>query len=601
MTHQELRRKFIDFYRAHGHSEIPQASLVPLQDASVLFTTAGMHPLIPYLLGEKHPDGTRLVNIQRSLRTTDIEQVGDATHATFFEMLGHWSLGDYGKREAIEWSFEFVTSALGFPVERLAATIFAGDSAKRIGLDQDAQRIWQKLGVTRIVSLKEDNWWGPVHVTGPCGPTTEIFVHIYSEQCGVECQPGSATDDHWVEIWNNVFMEYNKVAENRFEPLKQKNIDTGVGLERVLMTVNGLESIYETDLYQPTIAAISTLQGASDNRTVRVLADHMRAAVFLVADGVLPSNKDRGYVLRRLIRRAVQAARQLEFTDWPLLIEAVISTYADSYPHLTRVSIQDVILAEQQHFSVQLERATRFLEKEAPKQTPLGSEGAAKLAFLAYQSHALPPELGYEILVANGLTPNRVAFNQAFDNLLTAHRQVSSAGFEKKFGGHGLILDTGELRAGNKEELNRVLRLHTATHLTQAALRHVLGAHVQQKGSDINPERLRFDFTHAEKLSPEQIRNIESWVNGVIAQDLPVQVVELPLDEAKKSGALHFFTHRYPDQVKVYFIGRTLGEAISKEFCGGPHVAQTGQIGQFKILKEQSASAGVRRIKASVE
>jgi alanyl-tRNA synthetase len=543
MTHEELREKFFSFYRAQGHAEIAQVSLVPRQDTSVLFTTAGMHPLIPYLLGEKHPDGTRLVNVQRSLRTTDIEEVGDDTHGTFFEMLGHWSLGDYWKREAITWSYQFVTEVLGFPIDRLAATIFMGDEVKGVGLDTEAEAIWRELGMQRIAPLGDDNWWGPVHSTGPCGPTTEIFVHVHPESCPLDCLPGSSTDSHWVEIWNNVFMEYNKGTDGIFQPLAQKNIDTGVGLERVLMTTNGLSSIYEIDLYQPIIAAISESPLAHADRDVRIVADHVRSSVFLIADGVLPSNKDRGYILRRLIRRAVQAARRLEVDQWDTIIEAVVTAYGDYYPHLLDAPIAEVFLDEQRQFAAQLTKAVTFIERELAKQVDITLEHAIQLAFLAYQSHALPLELSYEVLSDHGVLLDRTAFVEALEKLTNQHKLISAAGQAKKFGGHGLLLDTGELKASSEAEMAQVLRLHTATHLLQAGLRAVLGNHIEQRGSDITPERLRFDFTHNEKLTEDQRAAVEVWVNGVVGQDLPMQFVSLSLEAAERSGALHFFGH----------------------------------------------------------
>lgn len=601
LTSNELRKKFIEFYKARGHREIPQASLVPTQDTSVLFTTAGMHPLIPYLLGDQHPEGKRLVNIQRSLRTTDIEKVGDDTHSTLFEMLGHWSLGDYFKREAIEWSYQFVTEILGFPKEKIAVTIYRGNPDKGIETDDEAKGIWQELGIGRIAELgDEDNWWGPVHSTGPCGPTTEIFVYVGNGRPSNDSLPGSKKDHQWVEIWNNVFLEYNKISDTEYKPLKQKNIDTGVGLERILMTVNGFKSIYETDVYQPIVQAISTDPNAHIKHDVRVIADHVRAAVFLIADGVQPSNKDRGYILRRLIRRAVNAARQLGFDNWDMAIDAVLGVYSEYYPHLLNIDVARIFQEEQQKFSRQLARAVTFITKSIPK-IDHNPQALAKLVFLAFQSHALPTELGLAILKEQGITVDFSKIEQMLIKEMKAHQKISAQGQEKKFGGHGLILDTGELKAGNQEELSKVLRLHTATHLLQAGLRAILGDHVTQKGSDINPDRLRFDFTHGEKMTLDQIQAVEAWVNDKIAQDLPVQKVELPLEEAKKTGALHFFTHKYPPRVSVYFIGQDLGSAVSREFCGGPHVERTGIIGRFKIIKEQSASAGVRRIKAVVE
>ncbi len=613
LTHQRLRQKFIEFYRERGHQEIGQASLVPLQDTSVLFTTAGMHPLIPYLMGEKHPQGQRLVNIQRSLRTGDIEEVGDATHSTFFEMLGHWSVGDskspdgigegYFKKEAIEWSWQFVTEVLGLDRNLLAVTIFGGDDKMGVGIDEEARQFWLALGVPeeRIAKLGPDsNWWGPVHSTGPCGPNTEIFVHTQGKLCSDKnCNPDTK-EAHWIEIWNNVFMAYNKSSKGEYEELKQKNVDTGVGLERTLMTVNNFSSVYETDLSTPIVKAISSDKMAHINKDVRVIADHVRASVFMIADGVVPSNKDRGYVLRKLVRRAVNSARKLEFNNWDLVIEAVIGVYDEYYPHLKETNIHKIFIDEATKFNQQLQRALRFFEKETSKSN-LDEKQAAKLIFLGFQSHALPIDLGLEIFTEKQPQLNRDTINKFLDEEVDAHKSASQKGMEKKFGGHGLILDTGELKAGSEEELQKVLRLHTATHLLQAGLRHVLGDHVSQKGSDINSDRLRFDFTHSAKLTDEEKAKVELWVNEQIQKDLPMQKIELPLEEAKNTGALHFFSHKYPPIVNVYFAGKTLDDAVSKEFCGGPHVDKTGIIGKFKITKEEASSAGVRRIKAIVE
>lgn len=601
MDSQELREKFLKFYRDRGHQEVPQASLVPEQDTSVLFTTAGMHPLIPYLLGDIHPDGTRLVNIQRSLRTTDIEEVGDATHSTVFEMLGHWSLGDYFKDEAIQWSYEFVTDILGFSQDRLAVTLFEGDVGKGIPYDTEAETIWKKLGMERIVPLGSPNFWSPVHATGPCGPTTEIFVYIGAGSPAADSKPGGPKDHEWVEIWNNVFMEYNKTANDRYEPLDQKNIDTGVGFERVLMVVNGLESIYETDLYRPMVAAVSEDLLAHRDRHVRIIVDHVKAAVFLIADGVLPTNKDRGSILRRLIRRAVHAAQMIGFTNWPLVIEAAIGTYAKYYPYLEETTIEEFFMEEVRRFTLQLDAATRFVQREMNKHPVQSEETAARLAFLAYQSHALPAEIAWDLISQTKPGLDRARFEEFFHQQFATHQAVSAQGSEKKFGGHGLLLDTGELKAKDEAELERVLSLHTATHLLQAGLRQVLGPHVEQKGSDITPDRLRFDFTHPGKLTPDELKAVQDWINERIRQDLPVQWVELPLAKAQASGALHFFKHKYPPSVKVYFVGEDLGQAISKEFCGGPHVDRTGRIGRIRIVKDESAGAGIRRIRAVLE
>lgn len=613
LNHKDLRKKFIEFYKKRDHVEIGQASLVPLQDTSVLFTTAGMHPLIPYLLGERHPEGQRLVNIQRSLRTGDIDSVGDATHSTFFEMLGHWSIGDkdapdgigngYFKKEAIDWSWQFVTQILGIPKDILSVTIFGGDKKMGVNLDEEAKKYWLELGVdkNKIAELgPESNWWGPVHSTGPCGPNTEIFVHSEGKLCdNPECNPGT-NNNHWIEIWNNVFMAYNKDTNGAYKELSQKNVDTGVGLERTLMTVNNLSSIYETDLYSPLIASISTQKTAHADKDVRIVADHIRASVFLIADGVMPSNKDRGYVLRKLIRRAVDTARKIGFSNWETAIEAVIGVYDEFYPHLKNAPIQEIFNDEAKKFSNQLQKALRFFEKEIAKKN-INEYQVAKIIFLAFQSHALPIELGLEIFAEKQPQLDTDKISSALDKEITAHKTASQKGMEKKFGGHGLILDTGELKAGNEDELQKVLRLHTATHLLQAGLRKVLGDEVSQKGSDINPERLRFDFTYGSKMTPEEISAVEDWVNEQIKKDLLVQKIELSLEEAKKTGALHFFTHKYPDTVNVYFAGKSIENAVSKEFCGGPHVEHTGIIGKFKILKEESVSAGVRRIKAIVE
>jgi alanyl-tRNA synthetase len=606
MTHQELRTAFFKFYADRGHVQIPAAPLVPERDTSVLFTTAGMHPLIPYLTGDTHPDGTRLMNIQRSLRTTDVDEVGDATHLTVFEMLGHWSLGDYWKQEAIQWSYEFVTQVLGFSNDQLAVTIFQGDSDRRIGRDTEAEQIWRTLGVTRIAALGDDNFWGPVHSTGPCGPTTEIFVPASpvatqgQAPCSPDCLPGHPDhDNHWVEIWNNVFMGFNRTEAGTYEPLTQRNIDTGVGLERVLMTVNRLSSVYETDLYQPIVAAVSPTSDHA-NSGVRLVADHVKAAVFMIADGVVPTNKDRGYVLRRLIRRAVRSARAIKFTDWSLAVEAVVGVFADVYPFLLEQqdSILDTIVAEQTKFDTQLTRGEAFLCHALTKHP---NQDLVELAFLAYQSHALPAEISLEILRDAGAKIDTAEFRAAFDERMAKHQQVSRAGSERKFGGHGLLLDTGELKAIDEVELKKVTRLHTATHLLQAALRAVLGNHVHQKGSDITAERLRFDFTQPDKLTPEQKIAVEQWVNDAVKKDVPVHMELMPLEAAKATGALHFIHIKYPPKVKVYYMGQSLNQSISTEFCGGPHVEHTGLVGQFKLLKEESVSAGTRRIKADVE
>ena len=598
MTAEELRRKFIDFFKTKGHTEIPSASLIPEHDPTVLFTTAGMHPLIPYLLGEKHPAGRRLVDVQKCLRTDDINEVGDACHLTFFEMLGNWSLGDYFKKEAIEWSFEFLTSKewLGISKEMLAVSVFAGDA--EVPRDDEAAEIWLSLGIPkeRIAYLgRKENWWGPAGETGPCGPDTEMFYWTGPFPPPKEFNP---EDKRWVEIWNDVFMQYNKQRKSdtsyEYVPLKQKNIDTGMGLERTLAVINGKETVYETELFEPIIKKVADLCGKNIAdlggqelmRSMRIIADHLRAATFILGDerAVVPSNKEQGYVLRRLIRRSIRHGHLLGIKDVFTfkIAEIVISIMGDVYPELKKNKnfIIEQLIREEEKFRMTLEHGLKEFQKIT---TSLIS---GEEAFHLYDTYGFPLEMTLELAKEKGKTVDVEGFKKAFDE----HRELSRAGAEKKF--KGGLADTSEIST----------KYHTATHLLNAALRKVLGSHVFQKGSNITAERLRFDFSHPQKMTPEQIKQVEDLVNEQIKKDLPVTMEEMSLEEAKKLGAIGVFEQKYGERVKVYTIGNPkTGEVFSREICGGPHVLRTGELGHFKIKKEEAVSAGVRRIKAILE
>lgn len=580
-----LRELFLEYFRLHEHAILPSASLVPENDPTVLFTTAGMHPLVPYLLGGKHPLGRKLASVQKCLRTGDLELVGDTTHLTFFEMLGNWSLGDYFKEEAIAMSFEFLTSDawLTIPIEKLAVTCFAGDAdAPR---DEESARIWGRLGIPkdRIFFFgKNENWWGPPGLTGPCGPDTEMFFDTG--------KPGRAPNDgaeRFVEIWNDVFMEYEKCPDGSFTPLKQKNVDTGMGLERTVAVLNGLQSVYETDLFAPIVAALRVEIGAENQRELRITADHLRAAVFVLADprGIVPSNVEQGYVLRRLIRRALRALKQLGADEARLaqvlvdVCDAVATTYGAVYPEVAE---------RKDHASAQLamelpkylgieRRAEEIIREQRAAGTTRISSAAA---FGIYQQTGVHPDL----LDSFGRLYNVSVDRTGLEGELEKHREVSRAGITRRFAG------------GLADHSERTIRLHTATHLLHEALRRVLGTHVEQKGSNITQERLRFDFSHPKKLAPEEIKKIEKLVNEQIARDLPVTKAIMSPDEAKRAGALGFFEEKYGDQVSVYTVGN-----FSKEICGGPHVPSTKAIGRFRIVKEEGLAGGIRRIRASVD
>ncbi len=587
----ELRSLYLKFFKEKGHAVIPSASIIPENDPTVLFTTAGMHPLVPYLLGAKHPEGKRLTNVQKCIRTGDIEEVGNDTHCTFFEMLGNWSLGDYFKEEAIKWSWEFLTSEkwLGIPKEKLYVTVFEGDEdAPR---DMESYEHWRGLGVAEdhIFFLpKEHNWWGPAGLTGPCGPDTEMFIDTGKEKCSKDCSPACSCGKY-VEIWNDVFMEYNKTADGKFEPLSQKNVDTGMGLDRTIAVLQGVDSVYDTDLYQGIMDKISELaqfeyrKDQETTRSYRIVADHIRTTTFILGDekAISPSNVDQGYVLRRLIRRAIRFSLKIGIPEGMLakVAEAVVDQYKDAYPELSKnkATIIEELRLEEERFQRTIKQGLREFDKLINRLKGDDKTISGEKAFRLYDTFGFPIEFTQELAEEKGYQVDIEGFEQSFKK----HQEKSKAGASQKFKG-GL--------ADNTEE---TAKLHTATHLLQAALRQVLGDEVTQRGSNITAERLRFDFTFSRKVTREELDKVESLVNEVIEKDYEVICQEMSIEEAKKSGALGFFDSKYGNRVKVYSIGD-----FSKELCGGPHVSHTGQLGKFKIKKEESSSAGVRRIRA---
>jgi alanyl-tRNA synthetase len=595
MTGNELRQMYLAFFASKGHAVISGSSLIPQNDPTVLFTTAGMHPLVPYLLGEPHPAGKRLCNCQKCIRTGDIDEVGDASHLTFFEMLGNWSLGEYFKEEAISWSYEFLTSKsyLGFNPANLYVTVFEGNEF--VPCDEESAGIWRKHGIPseRIFPLPmKDNWWGPAGQTGPCGPDTEMFVDTGKAPCGSACRPGCSCGKYF-EVWNDVFMGYNKVAEGRYEPLSQRNVDTGMGVERTVAMLQGRGSVFETELFAPVVAAIEAASGKrmesdpTTRRAFRVVADHVRSSVFILGDdqGVAPGNLGQGYVLRRLIRRAIRFAKQLGMGDGFLgpLAGAVIEGYAKAYPEVdrNRERVLRELAAEEEKFEKTLSRGMAEFEKVAGQLKTHGQNAlSGRVAFRLYDTYGFPVEFTEELCRELGLSVDKPGFEQAFHQ----HREVSKQGAEKAFKG-GL--------ADNSEATTR---LHTATHLLHKALRVVLGEHVQQKGSNITAERLRFDFAHGAKMTPEEIARVESLVNEAIGRDLPVTMEMMTVEEARERGAMALFAGKYGEKVKVFTIGD-----FSKEVCGGPHVDRLGVLGRFRIAKEEASSAGVRRIRGVLE
>ena len=593
ITADELRKMYIDFFVSKGHKQISGASLIPENDPTVLFTTAGMHPLVPYILGAEHPQGRRLTDYQKCIRTGDIDSVGDPHHLTFFEMLGNWSLGDYFKEEAIEYSYEFLTKVLGIDPEKISVTVFAGDD--EVPRDEIAAAKWKSLGIPeeRIhYKGREDNWWGPAGETGPCGPDSEMFYDTGRPKCGPDCGPGCSCGKYF-EIWNDVFMGYRKEADGTYHEMDRKCIDTGMGIERTVAVLNGKKSVYETEIFSGLLRGIEALCGKKygddeeNDKSMRIIADHTRTSVFILGDqkGVAPSNVGQGYILRRLIRRAVRHAKKLGI-DRPFLSELskrVIAQYEAPYPELGEHKdfIDHELIKEEEKFSDTLVKGEREFDKMLPNLMKGNSRViSGRLAFKLYDTYGFPIELTEELAKENGFTVDVEGFNAAFQK----HQELSRAGAEQQFKG------------GLADHSEQTTALHTATHLLHAALRKVLGTHVGQKGSNITAERLRFDFTHPEPMTKEQVKEVEDLVNEQIKRDLPVTVETMTLEEARESGAIAFFDSKYGEKVTVYTIGD-----FSKEVCGGPHVTHTGDMGHFRILKEQSSSAGVRRIKAVLE
>ena len=585
----EIRNKYLDFFKRHGHAVIPSAPLIPENDPSVLFTTAGMQPLVPYLLGEKHPEGTRLTDFQKCLRTNDIDEVGDNRHLTYFEMLGNWSLGDYFKEESIAMSFEFLTKELGIPVEKLSVTCFAGD--KDCQRDEVTASCWKKAGIPedRIYYFgKDDNWW-IAGEEGPCGPDTEMFYDTGKPKCSENCNP-SCGCGKYVEIWNNVFMEFFKTKDGKYTKLKQHNVDTGLGLERMAMLLQGKETPFDTELFKPVMDKLQELAGKNDSiESRRIVAEHLRASMMIIQDGGLPSNVDRGYILRRLIRRMVRHLRKLQINLNELgeLIDLNIDTLKEMYPELHQNSnkIKSVIIEEKDKFEKTLERGEREFNKIVNRMKNEGKDTiSGQDLFTLYETYGFPPEVTQDLAREAGLKVDTTEF----DKLFKEHQEKSRMGSEQKF--KGGLAGTGE----------QEVRYHTATHLLNAALKVILGKDVHQKGSNITPERMRFDFSCDHKLTDEEKKKVEDLVNEWISRGLDVKCEEMKKDDAIKSGAECMFIEKYPDIVTVYSIGNDK-ETVSKELCGGPHVKNTSELGHFKIKKEEASSAGVRRIKAILE
>jgi len=593
LTANELRQKFIDFFVSKNHVQISGASLIPENDPTVLFTTAGMHPLVPYILGSDHPSGTRLTDYQKCIRTGDIEAVGDPHHLTFFEMLGNWSLGDYFKKEAIAYSYEFLTEVLGLDVSQLSVTVFAGDES--VPRDDEAAATWESYGIPkeRIYFLpREDNWWGPAGETGPCGPDSEMFIDTGRAACGPDCRPGCHCGKYF-EIWNDVFMGYKKNSDGTYEEMERKCVDTGMGIERTIAILQGKKSVYETEVFQPIILGIERLSSKTyttnedDDVSIRILADHIRTSVFILGDqrGVAPSNVGQGYILRRLIRRAVRHGHKLGIEGAFLgeLALVVLELYSAAYPEL--LENKDFVLKElameEAKFSETLAKGEREFEKMLPNLLKGNSRQiSGRTAFKLYDTYGYPIELTKELASEHGFTVDEQGFKEAFEK----HQQISRSGSEQKFKG------------GLADHSDKTTALHTATHMLHKSLRIVLGDHVGQKGSNITVDRLRFDFTHHSAMTAEEIKKVEDLVNEQIQRDLPISFETMSLEEAKEKGAIAFFDSKYGEQVKVYSVGD-----FSMEVCGGPHVESTAQMGHFKILKEQSSSAGVRRIKAVLQ
>ena len=574
----EIRNKYLEFFKRHGHAVIPSAPLIPENDPSVLFTTAGMQPLVPYLLGEKHPEGTRLTDYQKCVRTNDIDEVGDNRHLTYFEMLGNWSLGDYFKEESIAMSFEFLTKELGIPVEKLSVTCFAGD--EDCPRDEIASNAWKKAGILEnhiYYYGKDDNWW-IAGEEGPCGPDTEMFYDTGKPACSDDCQP-SCDCGKYVEIWNNVFMEYFK-DKNGYSKLKQKNVDTGLGLERMTMLLQGKETPFDTELFAPIMKKLEELQKIDSIESRRIVAEHLRSSMMIVSDGGRPSNLDRGYVLRRLIRRMIRHMNKLQINldELSTLIDINVDNLKEMYPDLAKIKeiIKSVILEEKEKFVKTLVNGEREFQKEINKLKDT-KKLSGKVVFKLYDTYGFPPEVTKELAKESGYEIDM----KEFEELFKAHQEKSRAGSEQKFKG------------GLAEQNEITIAYHTATHLLNAALKQVIGENAHQRGSNITVDRMRFDFNCDHKMTDEEKRKTEDLVNKWIQEGLPVTKEEMKKEDAIKSGAECMFIEKYPDIVTVYTIGD-----VSKELCGGPHVNNTKELGKFKIKKEESSSSGVRRIKA---
>lgn len=577
----EIRNKYLNFFKSHGHSVINGGPLIPENDPSVLFNTAGMQPLVPYLLGEKHPQGTRLTDYQKCIRTNDLDEVGDNRHLTYFEMLGNWSLGDYFKEESIKMSFDFLTKELNIPLEKLSVTCFEGDN--NAPKDEETANYWKEVGVpeNKIYYYgKEDNWW-IAGEEGPCGPDTEMFYDTGKEPCGHDCQP-SCDCGKYVEIWNNVFMQYYRNKDGSYSKLTKQNVDTGLGLERMTMLLQGKKTPYDTELFKPVMDKLEELTNEDNIESRRIVAEHLRTSMMIIEAGGRPSNIDRGYVLRKLIRRMTRHLRKLgiDLNKLGDLIDLNIDTLKEMYPELQekREVIKQVVIEEKDKFTKTLENGEREFEKvinrlKIENKTMIDGQTIFKL----YETYGFPPEITKDLATEKGFNID----NTKFDELFKEHQDKSRQGSSQKFKG------------GLADKNEKTIAYHTATHLLHKALQTVLGEHAKQKGSNITEERLRFDFTHPEKMTKEQIQEVEDLVNEKIKEDLKVTCEEMTIEEAKDSGAIGLFDSKYGEKVKVYSIGD-----FSKEICGGPHVQNTAALGTFKIKKEESSSSGVRRIKA---
>ena len=580
----EIRNKYLNFFKEHGHTVIPSAPLIPENDPSVLFTTAGMQPLVPYLLGEPHPAGKRLTDYQKCVRTNDIDEVGDNRHLTYFEMLGNWSLGDYFKEESIQMSYDFLTKELGIPAEKLSVTCFAGD--EDCARDEVTASCWKKAGIPeeRIYYFgKDDNWW-IAGETGPCGPDTEMFYDTGKPKCSEECNP-SCGCGKYVEIWNNVFMEFYKDENGKYSKLKQHNVDTGLGLERMAMLLQGKETPFETELFAPIMDKLVELQKVDNIASRRIVAEHLRSSMMIICDGGRPSNVDRGYILRRLIRRMVRHMNKLQISldELVTLIDLNVENLKEMYPllEINKETIKTVIIEEKDKFVKTLVKGEKEFEKEVGQVKAQGENIVpGKVVFRLYDTYGFPPEVTEELAAESGMSIDK----KEFEKLFKEHQEKSRAGSEQKF--KGGLASTGEMET----------KYHTATHLLNAALKQVLGSHVHQRGSNITAERMRFDFSHPTKMTDEEKKATEDLVNEWIKEAIPVEHLEMKKDDAIKIGAEAMFIEKYGDIVSVYKIGDK-----SIELCGGPHVHNTSELGHFKIKKEESSSSGVRRIKAILD